>query len=108
MLLIRLRQVSNNIERDVGLDQALHDGPEVRQFLSLSEDRFWQTVAQLAVEVQLGEAEVGVGEIRKIMEGLVRAPLSRGHGFQEALESLGSHDDCEPRSAPPLRYPWRS
>jgi hypothetical protein len=90
----------------VGPQQAVHDGLEVLQLLALAEHRLGRAVAQLAVEVQLGEAHLGVGQLGEVLQGLARGPLARGDRFEEALDLIRIHE--RGRSAPPRRYPWES
>jgi len=85
----------------VGAQHPLHDGFQVLRPLPLGVDGLGQAVAQLAMEVQLGEPEVGVRELGEVFQGRLGGDLPGGHGFQETLKLLG----IQLRSAPPRRYP---
>ncbi len=87
----------------MGPDHPLGDRPQILGPLPLGIDGLGEAVAQLAVEIQLGEAEIGVGELGEILQGVLRGPLAGGDRLEETLELIGIHDGREPRSAPPRR-----
>ena len=104
----RVRPQAGDQHPAVGSHHPPGDRLQVLRPFPLGVDRFGEAVAELAVEVELGEVEVGVGELGEIAQGLVRRAIPGGHRFEQAFEVVGIHDGRAPRSAPPLRYPLES
>ncbi len=96
----RIRPQAGDEHPAVGLHHPVDDGLEVFRRLAFGIDRFGKPVAQLAVEVQLGEAEVGIGKLGQLGEGLVGREVAGGDRVEELPELLRVHDRA---SAPPRR-----
>src|SRR6185312_16503969 len=101
----RLRCHPGEEDAAVRPQHPLDDSREIRRPLPLRVDGLGLAVAQLAVQIQLGEPQIGVGKLGEILESRLGRDLPGGDRLQKMLKLRRVHDA---RSAPPRRYPWGS
>jgi hypothetical protein len=86
--------------------QMPRDGNDLLRRLARAEDGLGTPVAQRAMEIEAGEAEVGYGKVAELPEGVIRGQGAAGHVVEERLYFLPIHRRTS--LALPLRKPWRS